>query len=101
MSRCGLIGMKNNRLYYKCKECSDESYKSINGLIEDFSNTYRFNNGDVNKFVLLLRKGVCPYEDIDGWEKFNKKSLPDKKDFYDKLNLEDITDEDYAHTQKV
>ena len=56
MSECRLIGLKNNELYYKCKECNDESYKSINGLNKRFLNTYRFCNEDVNKFVLLLMK---------------------------------------------
>ena len=32
MSECILIGFRNNRLHYKCKEYNDESYKSINGL---------------------------------------------------------------------
>ena len=98
---CGLIGLKNNELYYECKECNDESYKSINGLNKKFPNTYRFCNGDVNKFVLLLRKGVYPYEYMDSWEKFNETSLPDKKAFYSELNKEGITNEDYAHAQKV
>ena len=49
---------------------------------------------DLNKFALLLRKGVYPYEDMDSWEKFNETSLPDKKAFYRKSNLEDITDKD-------
>ena len=38
---------------------------------------------------------------MDSWERFNETSLPDKKAFYSELNLEDITDEDYAHAQKV
>ena len=59
-------------------------------------------NEDINKlFVLLLRKGNYPYEYVDSWERFNETSLPDKKAFYIKLNLEDITDKDYAHAQKV
>ena len=62
MSKCRLIGLKKNELYYKCKECNDDSYKSINGLIEKFPNVYQFCKGDLNKFVLLLRKGVYPYE---------------------------------------
>ena len=52
-------------------------------------------------FVLFLRKGVYPYEYMDSWERFNETSLPDKKAFYSELNLEDITDKDYAHAQKV
>ena len=50
---------------------------------------------------MLLRKGVCPYEYIDSWERFNEASLPPKKDFYSELNLEYITDKDYSHAQKV
>ena len=38
---------------------------------------------------------------MDSWEKFNETSLPDKKAFYSELNKEGITDEDYAHAQKV
>ena len=45
-----------------CKECNDKSYKSINELTEKFPNTYQVCNKDLNKFVLLLRKGVYPYE---------------------------------------
>ena len=72
MSECKLIGLKNNELYYECKECNDESYKSINELIKKFPNTYQFCKDDLNKFVLLLRKGIYPYEDIDSWEKSMK-----------------------------
>ena len=31
-------------------------------LIKKFSNTYQLCNKDLNKFALLLRKGVYPYE---------------------------------------
>ena len=61
----------------------------------------QFCNGDINKFILLLRKGVYPYEYMDSWERFNGESLPDKEALNSKLNLEDITDEDYAHGQKI
>ena len=40
-----------------------------------------FCNRDLNKFALLLRTGVYPYEYMDSREKFNEASLPDKKDF--------------------
>ena len=38
---------------------------------------------------------------MDSWERFNETSLPPKKDFYSELTLEDITDKDYNHAQKV
>ena len=64
-----------------------------------FCNTYKFSNHDNNIFTLLLRKGVYPYEYMNDWEKFNETSLPEKEDFYSHLNMEDITDTDYAHAK--
>ena len=79
MAECNFIGLKNNRLHYKCNECNDESYKLINGLNKNFPNTYRFCNGDVNKFILLSRKGVYPYKYMDKLEKIDETSILDKK----------------------
>ena len=70
-------------------------------LIEKFPNTNQLCNKDLNKFALLLRKGVYPYEYMDSWKRFKEESLPDKESFYSELNNEHITDEDYAHAQKV
>ena len=36
---------------------------------------------------------------MDDWEKFNEKSLPEKEDFYSHLNMEHVTDADYAHSK--
>ena len=38
---------------------------------------------------------------MDSWERFNETSLPSKKDFYSELVLEDVSDKDYEHAQKV
>ena len=38
---------------------------------------------------------------MDSWEKFDENTLPPKEDFYSELNLEGISDENYAHAQKV
>ena len=100
-SECCFLGLKNNRLIYRCKECKEEWKRPIKKLIETFPGVYQFCNNDLNKFVLLLRKGVYPYEYMDSWEKFNEATLPPKEVFYSNLNLEDISDEDYAHAQKV
>ena len=58
-------------------------------------NTYSFCNSDLNKFILLLRKGVYPSKYMDNWERFNEISLPSKESFYSNLNMEDIDDIDY------
>ena len=70
-------------------------------LKEQFLNTYKFSNHDNNKFILLLWKGVYPFEYIDDWKKFNETSLLKKEEFYSHLNMEGITDADYVHPKEV
>ena len=55
---------ENNR----CRECK----KLIEGLIKKFPSIYQFCNADLNKFILLLRKGVYPYKYMDSWEEFDE-----------------------------
>ena len=100
-SVCNFLGLKNNKLNYECKEFKKWWWKPVNGLIKKFSNTHRFCNGNINKFVFLLRKGVYPYEYLGSWERFDETPLPDKKDFYSELYLGEITNEDYTHAQKI
>ena len=88
-------------LIYKCVEYKNKSYKPIASLTERFPSTYKFCNGDNNKFVSLLRKGVYPYEYTDDWDRFKESQLPLMKDFDNTLNQTDITKEDYEHAQKV
>ena len=40
---------------------------------------FKFSYNDISKFILLLRKGVYPYDYMDNWEKFNEPTLPEKK----------------------
>ena len=100
-SDCTFIGLKNTKLYCKCKECNKRWLKPVKGLMKNFPNLYQFCNGDLNKFVLLLRKGVYSYEYMNSWERFNETSLPDKEAFYSELNEEGISNIDSAHGQKV
>ena len=81
------------------EECLDE--KTIKDLIRNLPNTYNFCKDDINKFVMLWRKGVYPYEYTNSWERFDETSLPSKKDFYSELILEDISDSDSEHSKKV
>ena len=85
----------------KKKTKKKKQFKPINGLIKNFPNTYKFRNNDIYKFILLLRKVVYPYESMDSLERCNETTLPNKKAFYSKLYLEDITDEDYIYATKA
>ena len=96
------IKIKNEKLLLKCFNCNTYYKKKFNkNLIKKFRNTYIFCDNDINKFVLLLRKGVYPCEYVDNWEKFDETSLPNKEDFYSNLNMEDINDIDYRHANNV
>ncbi len=54
-----------------------------------------------DKVALLLRKGVYPYDHMDRVERFEEPTLPMKEAFYNVLNDEHISDEDYAHATSV
>ena len=78
---------------FKCFNCEQYYKKNFNKeLIKRFASTYEFCNKDLNKFILLLRKGVYPYEYMNNWERFNKTSLPNKESFDRNLNMENIAD---------
>ena len=101
-SNLDYIKTKNEKLILGCYNCKQRYRKKFNKeLIKRFASTYEFCNNDLNKFVLLLRKGVYPYEYADTWERFSEISLPSKEDFYSNLNMEDISDIDYRHANNV
>ena len=55
-------------------------------LKKNFNHTNRFWGCD-EKFRLMNRKGVYPYEYMDGWEKFEERSLPLKDAFYSRVSM--------------
>jgi len=50
---------------------------------------------------LLKKKGVYPYSYMDSFSKFRETELPARKDFYNKLNQIDISEDEYQHARKV
>ena len=57
---------KNEKLIRKCFNCETYYRKKFKKeLIKRFASTYEFCNKDLSKFILLLRKGVYPYEYMD------------------------------------
>ena len=58
--------LKDDQLIFEYFECKKKFKKDFNKeLIKRFANIYEFCNKDINKSILLLRKGVCPYEYMD------------------------------------
>ena len=53
------------------------------------------------KFKLMKKKGVYPYDYMDSFNKFNDKKLPSKEEFYSELNDKHITNKEYDHAQTV
>ena len=57
--------VRDNLIKYKCLSCNkDYSNKLDEKLKKRFKNTIK------------LRKGICPYEYVDEWEKFNETKSP-------------------------
>ena len=73
---------------YKCLSCNKNySNKIDKELKKRFKNTFKFYNNDINKFILLLRKGIYRHEYLDEWEKFNEKSFHEKEELYSNSNV--------------
>ena len=83
------ISIKDNKLICKSVERGKVVNWNFNkNLINRFPNTNEFCNKDINKFILLLRKDIYPYEYMDSWERFGEALLPNKGYFHSNLNVE-------------
>ena len=75
---------QNNLIRYKCLFCNKYYSNKINGELKMwFKNTFKFSNNDINKLILLLIKGVYPYQCIRDWEMFSET----KQQYLKKKNL--------------
>ena len=79
---------------YKCLSCNKGYSNKLDEKLKKkrFKNIIKFSDNDINKFILLLRKGVYPYEYMDHWGKFDGTIFSEKEKFYSNLTMEDITD---------
>ena len=78
---------KDNQLILKCLQYNKNHKKEFNeDLIKRFANTYQSCDKGINKLILLLRKGVYPYEYLDSWERFDETLLTNKEYFHSSLN---------------
>ena len=94
--------VKDNLIKHKSLSCNkDYSGKIGKELKKRLKNIFKFSNNDINRFILLLKKGVYPYEYMEDWKKFNETTLSGKEEFYSNLNMEDTTDAGYMHAKRV
>ena len=96
-------GMFNNKkiVRTRCKTCKLREDQLFSALTSKFPSTFKLCRKNVEKFLLLIRKGVYPYEYMDNTEKFNEKGLPTIDKFYSKLAANGISTDDYKHAKKV
>ena len=71
--------VKDKILQFKCLNCNKNCKKSFDeDLNQRFADTYGFCQGGISKLILILQKGVYPYEYMKQWEKFSAISSPAK-----------------------
>ncbi|XP_057329894.1 uncharacterized protein LOC130670501 [Microplitis mediator] len=70
-------------------------------LDDDNKQITRLHYPDPEKFQLVTRKGVFPYEYKTNIDKLNDKQLPDQNSFFSKLSNNGITDDNYTFAQLV
>ena len=96
--------LKNGLIKYNCF-CYGKNYQKVfhENIKKEFTNTCRFSKYDVNKFVLLLQKGVYLHEYMSDWKNLNE----DQKQHYHKMKMLQppkhgkYYDADYTHTKIV
>ena len=91
----------DNYIYTRCKTCTKRSKQLITSLKDKFPNLYQLSEGNIKKFIILLKKGIYPYEYMDNWNKFEEIELPSIDKFYSNLYLKNITKNEYKHAQNV
>ena len=68
-----------------CKTCKSKESQLIRDLIKKFPSTYKLCNKNTAKFIILLNKGVYPYEYMDSMNRFDETTLPNTEKFYSNL----------------
>ena len=53
------------------------------------------------KVKLISRKGIYPYDYMNGIKKFSEEKLPTKEELFSKLNDCGISDEDFDHAKRI
>ncbi|KFM71739.1 hypothetical protein X975_17934, partial [Stegodyphus mimosarum] len=77
------------------------SLESLVNNLTDEMFTHIRRNFKEDKVNLLLRKGIYPYDYMDDMQKFEDKFLPPREKFFNLLNEQHVTENDYEHAKNV
>ena len=89
------------RFIYSFKFMSSSLDSLTNNLVRRGQELFGFQEHTPAQYELLIEKGIYPYEYMSEWEKLEETKLPNKEEFYSKLNMAEVKDEDYEHARKV
>ena len=78
----------NNSLDYLTKTINDSDRISLK---QEFGDNY----------TLLTKKGIYPYDYFNNIKKYKENQIPDKIEFFNKINNKNISDADYEHAINV
>ena len=88
-------------IHTTCKTCNSKEDQLLHTLIENFPSTYKLCNKSTESFILLLKKGIYPYEYMDSMDRFDEKQLSGIEKFCSKLKVKHISENDFKHARKV
>ena len=96
---------------YMCLEINNfvfkDSFKFLTASLDKLVTTMNKDDFKIlksqfpDKYELLIRKGVYPYDYVDCEEKLKETQLPSKCKFYSQLTGENISDDDYTYAQTI
>ena len=73
----------------------------VNNLVSSNYRFFGFEEHNKDQHVLLIRKGIYPYEYLDSWDRFEETNLPSASSFYSKLSMSGDSNGNYEHTRRV
>ena len=95
------LSHNDTNIISKCKTCLKRTNHNIETLNGMFQFTKKISNRNIDKFMLLLRKGVYPYEYMDSFDKFKETEWPSQEKFNSSFRNTKITYNDYKHAKNV
>ena len=89
------------RFIYSFRFMASSLDSLTNNLVKFGQKLTRFEDYSEDQYALLIRKRVYPYEYMTSWDKLTETQLPPKKAFHSTLNMSDIDERDYEHSQRA